>query len=343
MQMTIRVSMKRASTPHTISALVAWMAVLVGSACVQARAQQPCLITVPVNVMMPDGALVRHLSQDTFIASDKGEPLRIESLTEDSGPRRIILIAENGKRVSAAARKLEGTILSQILSKARTEDSLALLTAGGPRIEIPFGADRGVLKEAVERLGNPAKGKGQTSGALDAVSESIGWFQQTKPSDAIVVVAMNIEEDHVVRFSKARSALEAAGVRLFCFQLGRIPFEYYGPGVWSGTGWAGFPEDTVTPHRDNAFALTTDTGGAMLLEDTTGGMLEGYKLDDERVRIVSHLAEQLSRAVTEYYSVAVEAPSREFTVDLAAAIRQKLPKAQLLYPRHPPTCSSAAR
>jgi hypothetical protein len=122
-----------------------------------------------MNVLLPNWGLVRHLSADDFVVRNKKEPIRILSLTTDSGPRRIVFVLGDGEPMSAAARKIESEVVSDILSNARAEDSLALLTARGPREKIGFGATHDALRPTAEGLGNPSQRKSDGDGVLDAL------------------------------------------------------------------------------------------------------------------------------------------------------------------------------
>jgi hypothetical protein len=138
---------------------------------------QPCELDIPLNIVMPDLALVRNMHQDGFIAHRGSEVLPIRSVNEDTASRRIVVVVENGKNVNPGARKVEVSILGAIVKNARAEDSFALLTAIGPRRELPFGAPRETLLSAIAELSSPAKGNGQAKSVLDAVLEAAGSLQ----------------------------------------------------------------------------------------------------------------------------------------------------------------------
>ena len=99
---------------------------------------QPCELDIPLNIVMPDLALVRNMHQDGFIAHRGSEVLPIRSVNEDTASRRIVVVVENGKNVNPGARKVEVSILGAIVKNARAEDSFALLTAIGPLGNCPL-------------------------------------------------------------------------------------------------------------------------------------------------------------------------------------------------------------
>src|SRR5262249_41555616 len=126
-----------------------------------AGAQQPgCDARIPVNVVLSDASLIRHLQQDAFVARSGENSLAIRSVESDAASRRIVVVVENGKHVNAAARQMDMSILARILGDARTEDSFAFVTATGPLKKIPFGAPRESLVTAPKDLLSPDKATG---------------------------------------------------------------------------------------------------------------------------------------------------------------------------------------
>lgn len=304
--------------------------------------QLPCRRAIPVNVVLPNWGLVRHLSADGFVAQNKKEPIPILSLTTDRGPRRIVFVVENGKPMPAAARRIESEVISDILSNARAEDSLALLTARGPQKKIGFGATRDALKATAEELGNPPHGKSQEDGVLDALLEATTWFQQPQAGDSIILITMGLESPHKVRYAKVRTALADGRIRVFVFLLGQFVADFDSSGVAFATdGMLRFTED-VLPNLENVLALGICSGGAAAQRKTDDPM-RSYKLTDDRLERLKHVGEQMYKAITEYYLVELDSPSRGLVIDLADPIRRQLPKAMILYPRLLPRCSPTVR
>ncbi len=59
------------------------------------RAKLACL----PNVVIPDGRLIRDLNAGQFVGQAKHEPVNIAAATQDSGPRRILLVLETGRQL----------------------------------------------------------------------------------------------------------------------------------------------------------------------------------------------------------------------------------------------------
>src|SRR5438552_15131417 len=76
------------------------------SLCEPARTQQvSCTpVELPVNVILPDGRLVRGLQRDHLVALAKKDRLKIESITQDAGPRRILFVLDTGRDLPSEAR-----------------------------------------------------------------------------------------------------------------------------------------------------------------------------------------------------------------------------------------------
>src|SRR5437867_4290981 len=62
--------------------------------------QPPCQTDIPVSVVLANGGIVRGLNADAFVARSKDGPT-IQSVTADSGPRRILFLVETDKRIPA--------------------------------------------------------------------------------------------------------------------------------------------------------------------------------------------------------------------------------------------------
>jgi hypothetical protein len=223
---------------------------------------------IPVNVVLPDASLARNLQARQFIAKFKTEPLQILSVTTDSGPRRVVFVLDTAKENSKAARRIEAGVMSSILSRARSQDSFALITAHGARRKVPFGESREALRQAVEAIEQGPSGRNELSRVLDAIHEAVGWLQPSQPGDAAIVVAMGIEKPPGDSFAKIRDALNAAGVRLFGLQLGQPITLYIHSNVMRQAG-GGLTFDTdLQANTQSLDALTAAAGGFTQLENT---------------------------------------------------------------------------
>lgn len=207
---------------------------------------------------------VPNLTSDDFVVETDHHPVRVLSTSFDSGPHRIAFVVENGKQMSKAARGIEVAVISSILAKARPEDSFALLTARGPRVELRFGSSRDAIQKAVEELGNPPQNMPSGHGVLDALLEVTNWFQPSQPGDSILVMTLRLENKHKASFSTVRTALATHRIRVFGFQLFRM---YAETGNLIGGGCS-YISDSYTcstsiddgPY-DQLLLLIADTGG----------------------------------------------------------------------------------
>jgi hypothetical protein len=313
--------------------------------------QLPC--TVPVNVLVPDltwpqsldgvlslprfdrgvGAfkldswdLARDLPAQAFVAHDGKRRVHIQSVTNDSTPRRIVFIVENGFPMTAAARKIEEAVITDLLSQARPDDSFALLTARGPRRELRFRASREEIRAVAEELGNPPQVDVRGEGVLDAVLEASTWFQPPQAGDSIFLMAMHLEGKSNVSFRKARATLAAGPIRLFGFQFGSPELDYTGNPI----GWV---ERSV-----QMFALSRESGGVAVLEDTEQG--RQYQLTNGRLEELRNNAQQMYSAVTNYYALQLDSISPHLRVDLAPSAKSQVRMAIVLHPQHLPPCSN---
>jgi len=302
---------------------------------------QPCEVDVPLNIVMPDAALVRNVPQDGFAAHRGSDVLAIRSVSADTASRRIVLVVENGKNVNLAARKVEASMLGAIVRNARTEDSFAFLTTSGPRKELPFGASRDMLLSSIAELSSPAKGKDQDKSTLDALFEASGWLQPPQPGDSIIFLTMGLKPGQA-EYGKVGRALTSAGIRLFGFQLGRLYVGTYGLSFAPSPSGVLLPRATIDPNQETMFDLADETGGFFLGENTEGGPQRTYHLTDERLQLLDKFGRQLYKGIVEYYRIRLIGGPEGFAIDLTDSVRQKLLKAHMLYPRKMPHCSLAS-
>lgn len=303
-----------------------------------AAQNQPCVVDIPLNVVMPDATLVRNVPQDGIIAHRGGDVLTIRSVNADSASRRIVLVVENGRGVNLGARKVEASILGAIVTNARPQDSFALITARGPRKELPFGAPRDLLLSTIEELSSPVKEKDQSKSALEGVLEAAGLFQSSQPGDSIIFLTMGLDALGETEYGRVGKTLSAAGIRLFGFQLGRLYLGIYTLGIAPTSSGGVMPAARIDPNRETMFDLADGTGGFFLGENTEGDPQRAYQLTDQRLQLLNKFAGQLYKAIVEYYRIQLVASPKGFAIDLSDSLRQKLPKAHMTYPRKIPPC-----
>ncbi len=269
--------------------------------------------------------LARDLPAQAFVAHDGKRRVHIQSVTNDRTPRRIVFVVENGFPMTAAARKIEEAVITDLLSQARPDDSFALLTARGPRRELRFRASREEIRAVAEELGNPPQVDVRGEGVLDAVLEASTWFQPPQAGDSIFLMAMHLEGKSNVSFRKARATLAAGPIRLFGFQFGSPELDYTGNPI----GWV---ERSV-----QMFALSRESGGVAVLENTE---TERYKLTDNHLQEAKNSGEEMYKAAAEYYALALDFIGPHLRVDLAPSTKSQVRMAIVLHPQHLPPCSS---
>lgn len=275
----------------------------------------------------------RDIPPQAFVVLEGRRRVPILSVRADSGPRRVVFIAENGTDMAATARKVEAAVITGILSKARAEDSFALLTARGPRVAYPLGSRRGVIEAAAQNLDGPVEGQSNGEGVLDALVEATMWLHATQPGDSILLLAMRIEGRNRASVSSVRAALGAGRIRLFGFQLGPKAL----PGVGDVLASSFAKSSTSEELTDGMFPLCRGTGGMAICEDTQG---YGYRLKGPRLQELSDIAEQMYNAIAEYYVLDLGSAAPHPSISLSPEFqRQLLVPMGTLYARRAPPCS----
>ena len=290
---------------------------------------------------MVSSAYSGNLPPEAFVARDKTGPIRVVSATYDRGPRRIVFVAENARKVPAAARKIEAAVITRILSKARSQDSFAFIAARGPRVELPFGSSREVIRAAAEELESPAPGRPAREGALDAILEATTWFQPAQTGDSILVMTMGLERKHKASFSKVRAAVAAGGIRVFAVQLGLSQIKSLSYGLRGAVPY-GVPDSDLSSAGFglNTFFRQTGqlsdlSGGTWVVEDTEG---KTYQLTDEHLNGLMHIAERMYETIVGHYILQLDATGLQVSITLAPSALERLPWVLLRYPEYPPKC-----
>jgi hypothetical protein len=295
----------------------------------------------PIGGTSPRSGFVAGLTPEAFVAHDKKGPIRIQSARVDRGPRRIVFVVENGKDITPAGRKIEAAVITHILSKARPEDSFALLTARGPSVDLRFGSSREAIRAAAEQLASTPQGKSGKGGVLDALLQATSWFQPPQAGDSILVMTMGLERKRKASFSEVRAAVAAGGVRVFAFQLGFYMIESVGRGVPalrdSTLEFEVFGRHAVF---NQTRALAEGSGGSWVLEDTEEG--KQYKLTDDRLRLLQGAGEAMYMEAAELYLLQLARTGPNVVIRLSLPVLSRLPWVRVEYPRYMTPCSSPA-
>lgn len=322
----------------------AWVLCVLAFSAVNAPAQEAgCMVTLPVSVYLPNGALVRKLEQNQFEVKSKQGAAGTVTVSTERGPRRIVFVVETGKRPNKSARMIEAEVIRGILANAREEDSFGLVTAGGPKNEVKLGTSREELEKAANGLAGEPKGSGTGLAMPDAIEEAGQWLEPGKAGDAIVVLGMGIEFEHSrTGFKKLRDTLSAGDIRVFGFQLGMIVAGTVYTGVGALPGGPGFiPRAYVAPNEESLNALSVYSGGFFFVEDTENPDKK-YKLTDDRSRVLVKGGEQIYKAIQEYYVLRIEKAPKDYQVDVSEEVKQKLPQVLVSYPRKKESCQEKA-
>lgn len=297
---------------------------------------------VPVNVILPDGKLVRGLQRDHLVVQVKHDKLKIESITPDTGPRRILFVLDAGRDLPRDARKAEAEVVSYIISRAPADTSFALITARGATTEVRFEETREKVAAAITQLSDSSGSGSSQLGALDALSEGIEWFKKPLLGDAIVVMMSEIENNKHSRYSTVASALTDHHIRLFSFLLGPLMAGTLYTDITTNYRGHLTATSTLLLNEENLSALTWNSGGYLVVENAKNAWRE-YKLTDAHLDELRHEGWQMYGAVAEIYRVMVAPPARSvhregWTLELTDPIRNRVPQAKVLYPRELPAC-----
>ena len=270
-----------------------------------ARNGKPSLPTVyiPAQALAPEDLIVR----------DGGLRIPVVSLQTDRGPRRIVLLVQNGTGTLGRGQAAQATA---ILSRARPEDAFALLAAGGPRLALPFGSGRDELRAAIEELSRPKPGGPKGEDVLDALLETTTWFGSPQAGDAILLLG-DIGRQPRRRLSQLRSALISRRVRLF--SLG---------GAYTVEG-----TDLYTEWSSPLLTISEGSGGEW---ESVGNL--GPKAVDESLEMWEYEAKALYEVATFAYILRLARTGPHVRIELSQQAWNRLLWPRLSYPRPLPAC-----
>jgi hypothetical protein len=316
-------------------------AVLVGSC----AAQQACsTIEVPVSVISAGGESFHGLTVDSFVTS-KG-PI-VKSSVFDDGPRRVLFVVDTSKKLSGNVHKAAAALLDTLVTASRPEDSLALITARGPGGMVKFGEDRAGFAQALSAQGTTNRSH---DGILDAVMDGMEWFNGSRPGDAIVVIAADLDGNHKSNAKSVAKALSEHHIRMFGLALGPIQTSSsVATGSITSTTSQGMALATpatgtmfVTTGDEHFLPLTGNSGGLLLsvMDETLD---TPHNMNDPKVQQqVRYKAQQLLKMVSVFYRLQIEAPQlshpQEWKLGVSDAVRKGVPAMWLLYPRELGPC-----
>jgi hypothetical protein len=303
---------------------------------------------VPVGVISVSGNVFRGLAAEDFIGRIQKKPIAVKGLAFDDGPRRVLIVADLSKKLSADSRKAENEMIETLLANARPQDTFAIMAARGPGQDVKFTEDRSAISQA---LGEPGDGKrGKEPGVLDTVMTGIEWFGTPQPGDAIVVIASELEGNRKANAKMVAKALRDSHIRMFGLALGPVETKNSVASHFvTSTTSQGLAEaeplvgsivyDTGDEHF---FPLTTNSGG-LVLGVMNADPRRTYSMGDVRLaESVRQKARSVSNMIAAYYRMQVEPPAIAKPTDWELTISDEVQKHStpmfVLYPHELGPC-----
>ena len=318
------------------------LSVLVISLSCMGVAQQACkAVELPVGVISVTGDVFRGLAAEDFAAHIQKKPVSLKSLTYDEGPRRVLIVVDTNRKLSADTRKAEGIMVEALLGSARPEDTFALLPARGPGRDTDFTKDRRVLSEAI---GGGDNKEVKDRGVLDAVMAGIEHFGAPQNGDAIVVIAADLEGNHKSNARMVAKALEEHRIRLFGLALGPVTTKSSVAGgtmtstTSQGLAWTtpGVGDVIYNTGDEHFFPLTINSGG-LVLGVMNMDPRRSYDMGNARLlQEVQQKARSIARMIDSFYRMQVEPPlshTEGWSLDVNDSIKKHTQPMFVLYPR----------
>ena len=322
---------------NRVSPLFALIISLVFSTFFVAQAQSnSCSVSLPVGLVDRNGNLLEGLTARDITVELRKKNLPIESLTYDTGPRRVLFVVDTGRHLPGEVRKMEYALLAHLLTTARPGDTFALLTARGASRQVRFVEGKDAVSKAVQELSSDVKEDRKAGALLDTIAEGLNWFSAPQQGDAILLMTdqlvpseatgkiqggrftavMPLSERSKTSFNELVRLLGSHRARLFGVQFGGIAMN----------------PDTYQATDENLIGLALGSGGYAIVDamDPYGG----YQLTSGRIDGLQKRVYQLSGAIAQFYALEVKAPlpleKQQWKLELASNLRKNT---NALYPK----------
>lgn len=304
---------------------------------VAAHAQSACSVEVVAGLTTTDGRLVRATAGSDFALSAKGSTaVRLEGISLDQTPRRIVFVVQRGGEMNDAARTITTEVLTRILGRTRPEDRFGLVTTGPASTDIPVGTEPTKLLDQARALISE-KPTGRPTSMLDGVQHALELLGESHPGDAVYVFAAHDEFEDGKKFDRIFDELLARKTRVFGFL-----FNYVMAGTISTmyTGWEF--STAMWSNEVDLNHLAWATGGSLIVENTQG-RFHGYNVPPERMQQLTQVGYQLYGSIVEIHRLRLARSGNPKSVDwnlkITDEFRKSHPTAVVLYPRKLPACS----
>jgi hypothetical protein len=300
---------------------------------------------VPVSVINASGAVLRGVSAQDFVGSIQRKSVAIKDLTYDDGPRRVLIVADANKKLSADTRKGEAEMIQTLLSNSRPQDTFAIMAAQGPGQDVKFTSDHDAIAHALSQPGDGARGKDPA--VLDTIMAGIQWFGSPQPGDAIVVIAANMEGSRKTNAKTVARALEEHHIRMFGLALGPVQSRSsVAEGMMTSTTSQGLayaePGEGGSYGDEIFFPLVTNSGGLLLGAMNVNSHHNYSMADPHVVQEVRRKAQAVSNMIAAYYRMHIEPPQlsrpETWSLGIKEEIQKHTPPMVVLYPHELGPC-----
>jgi VWFA-related protein len=222
-------------------------------------------VTVPVSLVKTTdgeealtGAGDADLLREDFELRVDGRAVKVESFDHGAAPFGLLFAQDmSGSMAHGDKLRLGRNALALLLARAGELDEAALLTFGGPlvEVEVPFTSEFHLLEEATKRW----RPYGTT-----ALYDALSWVAEIareshRSRRAVVLVTDGVDNASTIAADEARSLLQGAGLPVFVLD------------VASRFERAGMPVAPETPAADAALHVDPVAFSLAELAAATGG------------------------------------------------------------------------
>lgn len=270
---------------------------LIGMSEVLAQSNTACSSIIVPGGLFQNGLYVIGMKHDQIEAKFRGQTVTPASATTHGSPKRIILVVDSSSRLNSSAVQIIAAMTDGLLTKARPEDSLALLTYGGPVVESDFSATRDDLRKKLASLSLLDEKRPAGQDLHLALSQAMNKFGTPRFGDSVLLFAGGVAQTNGATSTKSLEQLSTHGVRIFTVVLSQKSL--------SGLYYVGKDFDApMDPDTAELREFTLRSGGLVHVENTQR-VAQDYKVTPERINQLQNLLFQWYGAMHLPYRVEI--------------------------------------
>lgn len=189
-----------------------------------ARAQDDTCVhpTIQFSLVNQLGHPLTDLSSSQFVATYRGKPVKILSVTPVPGPRRVLILID-ASRSMESTHNVDFNIADELLDQLSAGTEIAVVAFAQETTATPgFTTDRETVRKELhvfrsdERLTKSLKNH---TALFETINRSASIFGTPQPGDILYVISDGQDNASEIKWQSLDEDLLQRGVRLFAFRI----------------------------------------------------------------------------------------------------------------------------